>query len=169
MNRPRIRFTLRQMMIAIAICAGLLAVSRLPRLMVLLLMIGIPLGGYVVDRRRGGEGIRGAMLAGALAYPAGCFLVRTFFQEDPREFLPPLLDVSVRLIFGLLWGGAIGLCAGIPRRLGEDICGRRVSDMGPRRGTPAGTKPSYAARAVAGLERPTGPVVEEDEAEGGLP
>jgi hypothetical protein len=150
-------------MIVVAICAVLLATSRLPVLFVLLMALVMPLGGYAVDRARGGEGIRGAALAGGILIPSGyllAFMIAWGISDGIRMIASP--ETWLLLILGLAWGGVVGLCAGIPRRLGEVVGAWRVSRRESQEAVHANPGPSHAARSVPGLDRPTRPVLEGD-------
>jgi hypothetical protein len=63
------RFTIRQLIGLIVICAVFLALLRTqagPFILALVVPIGIVLPGFLIDRARGGEGILGGALAGGV-------------------------------------------------------------------------------------------------------
>jgi len=64
-NRPRFRFTIRQLIVLIAICAVAFALLRTP-FGFLVIAIASVLPGFLIERARGGEGILGGAVSASL-------------------------------------------------------------------------------------------------------
>ncbi len=121
MNQPRLRFTLRHLMIAVAVCAVLLALMPWPLLLVLVPVFGIPLGGSALERARGGQGIIGAVTAGAIGFPA-CGLGVMIYLGIVREVRvfespAPWFGMIGLGIVGWAWGMLVGTWAWTISRL----------------------------------------------------
>jgi hypothetical protein len=101
MNSPRFRFTIRQLVALIAICAIVFALLRTPVGFLVLAVVSV-FPGFLIQRARGGEGILGGALSAALT---ACFLVCAagllFFAsiEGPRA--PRLGELVVAVLFSL--------------------------------------------------------------------
>lgn len=125
MKRPRVQFTLRRMMIVVAICALVLAAVPWPLLIPLFLIVGLPIGGYAIDRARGGVGFAGSTAAGAIGVPLcglGFFVwlgirYRIFVFDSPL----PWFGTIVLVILGAGWGGLIGSLAWSIQRLADQV------------------------------------------------
>ncbi|MHB1560887.1 MAG: hypothetical protein ACYC61_25820 [Isosphaeraceae bacterium] len=125
MKRPRVQFTLRRLMILVAICAVLLAAVPWPLLIPLFLIVGLPIGGYVIDRARGGVGLAGSMAAGAIGVPLcglGFFVLRGI-QYKVRVFDSPLpwLATMALVVVGSGWGALMGSLAWSIQRLADRV------------------------------------------------
>jgi hypothetical protein len=69
MRLPRVRFTVKQMMIVVALCAGSLVLLRVPASVLFVVVVssgayGAILASILIDRARGGLGIKGGLVAG---------------------------------------------------------------------------------------------------------
>jgi hypothetical protein len=111
MRLPSFRFTIGQLIALIAALAMFLAVLRAP-MGPLILVIGITLAGFAIDRSRGGAGFRGGSLASILAHlGVGVFQLRAaqslFADPSARGLVRILLDLSAYVIVGWIWGVAI--------------------------------------------------------------
>jgi hypothetical protein len=125
MRRPRLRFTIGQLVTLVAAVAVALAVLRTP-VWPIVLAIGPILPGFTMDRARGGAGIVGAMLAGALTFVifGGALFVydllsyRSIAYDSPAPYFI-LLALGVA---GLACGTVVGCIAfGIMLLLGRAV------------------------------------------------
>ncbi len=130
MKRPRLQFTLWWMMIAVAICAVVLAAVPWPLLLPLLLIIGFPIGGYAIERARGGVGLASSMAAGAIGVllcGIGFFVLLGIRYKVPVLDSPlPWLGTIVLVVVGSGWGVLVGSLAWSVQRLAN-----RVDDRVP--------------------------------------
>jgi hypothetical protein len=72
MRLPSLRFTARWLMVAVALCGGCFALLRLPAPWIALVVVGSGvcgaiLFGVLLDRGRGGWGIKGGVIAGCIS------------------------------------------------------------------------------------------------------
>lgn len=72
MRLPRMRFTVRRLMAAVALCGGCFALLRLPTPWIVLVVVGSGVCGAIsfgvlLDRGRGGWGIKGGVISGCIA------------------------------------------------------------------------------------------------------
>jgi hypothetical protein len=132
----RFRFTLRQLGLLIALFAVIFASLRTPAGVLLLIMVGPVLPGFILGRIRGGTGIGGGMLSAALTsggYGLACYLYDCFFHNPANVVVPALLPfLFFVLIMGLIWGIFISIILYIiltytiaiwQKPLKEDACG----------------------------------------------
>jgi hypothetical protein len=112
MRRAGGQFTLWEMMVAVAVCAGLLVIF--PVLVVLLLFpaTGMPVAGYALARAWRWDRIRGAMIGGAIGFPACqiiAIVVLARFRGAPDMSSPvPWLILLGMAALGMAWGGLVG-------------------------------------------------------------
>ncbi len=125
MNRSRSAgpFALWPLVLGVVICGVLLAV--LPPLVYLVVFpaAGFPLAGFAFARSRGGEGILGAMLGGAIGFPMGnivaiILLSRIYGFPDLSSPVPWVILPALGGL-GLAWGGLIGSWAWSIARRGQ--------------------------------------------------
>ncbi len=111
MRTLRLRFTLGQHITLIAVLAVLFASLRTP-FWPLILALGLILGGFAIDRSRGGLGIDGAMMAGVIGFPAiGVVIYIVFLILD--RFPHFSLSEFVAFVLGLAFvGWSLGVVLG---------------------------------------------------------
>jgi hypothetical protein len=124
-KRPRFQFTLWRMMIVVAICAVMMTAVPWPLLLPLLMIIGFPIGGYAIERARGGVGLAGSMAAGAIGFLL-CgigFLVLLGIRDKVRVLDSPLpwLGTIVLAVVGSGWGVLVGSLAWSVQRLADQV------------------------------------------------
>jgi hypothetical protein len=110
---PRIRFTLRRLMAAIAVCAVSLAILREAPFIAVFVC---PLIGSVLDVRKGRNGIIAATRAGAIANViVGLFYMLVVFAQYPLTRIGAEQVFWILIILGLvaLGGAVIGFTEGI--------------------------------------------------------
>jgi hypothetical protein len=101
----RFRFTIRQMIKLIALCAFCFAVLRTP-FAPLIVAIGGVLPGFILSRANGGTGIRGGTLCGCLVfitYGIGTWIL----DSHPSEATLPLFVFL--LLAGAIWGAFVSI------------------------------------------------------------
>lgn len=112
-------------MIVVAICAVVMAAVPWPLLIPLFLSVGLPIGGYVIDRARGGVGLAGSMAAGAigvLVCGIGFFvLLGSRYKVPVLESPLPWLSTIVLAVVGSGWGVLVGSLAWSIQRLADRI------------------------------------------------
>lgn len=141
MNRSRSAgpLALWPLMLGVVFCGVLLAV--LPPVVVLIVFpaAGFPLAGFALARSRGGEGILGAMLGGAIGFPTGnlgvvILLSRMYGLPDLSSPVPWAILPALGIL-GMAWGGLLGSWAwSIARRGQPAVAGasaRGRSTVGP--------------------------------------
>jgi hypothetical protein len=113
MRIPRFRFTLAQLIAFVGIVAVfcfLLTTTYWP----MTLAIAIVTPGFVLDRRQGGAGILGAMLAGILGFSGlGVAVYAYFYSKGDAAALGhtgPGAWLTYLGLGGLVWGTIFGLC-----------------------------------------------------------
>jgi hypothetical protein len=83
----------------------------------LALIVAGPLVGAVLDAARGGNGIVGGMLAGAVAFCgfAAIMYVRAYFFPEPNtvDYLGPILAFTAMAVMGAAIGAVVGLAHGL--------------------------------------------------------
>lgn len=112
MKRPRFRFTIGQLIAAVAACAVLFWLLRTPAWPLVIAIVPV-LPGFAVDRARGGSGILGAMLAGVIMTTGCGFAFLAYRHRAYGPFLagdpPSILWVTLFLAsMGLIWGALVG-------------------------------------------------------------
>ena len=114
MPLPAFRYTLGQLVAFVAFAAVLcflLATGNWP----VALAIAIVTPGFLLDRRQGGAGILGAMLAGILGFSGlgAAFYLYTWTQGDRSGLghASPGAWLTYIGLGGLVWGTVFGLCA----------------------------------------------------------
>jgi hypothetical protein len=149
MRLPRFRFTIRQLIAAVAILAVLFSLLRTPSWPLVIAIVPV-LPGFAIDRARGRSGILGATVAGGIG-SAGCGIVcltYLYLTHDPFLTNRPTRIFSLTLLLGAVglgWGGMVGLEAYLivllgkaigwirmPIVTGGPIARRRIEDCGPR-------------------------------------
>jgi hypothetical protein len=115
MQRPRFRYTLAQLTKWIAVLAMFFALLRTPAWpLITAALLVVP--GYAIDRARGGAGILGAMLAGAIEFLAlgliGLLMAHFSGGLGPGPVAFDLSAIVVGAILlstlGLAWGVCVG-------------------------------------------------------------
>ena len=107
---PPIRFTLGQLLKLIAVPSVFLALLRLP-FGPLTVVIALVVGGFAIDRARGGAGFRGGVLTSVLVHLAIGLIGRAtheFLFEDPSRltFQATLVGLMYYVLVGWIWGVA---------------------------------------------------------------
>jgi hypothetical protein len=111
------------MMTAVAVCAVLLVTFPLLVLLLLFPATGMPLFGFALARARRWDGIRGAMVGGAIGFPvcqlvAIAILAHTLGAPDMSSPVPWLILLGMAAL-GMAWGGLVGSWAWSISRRGE--------------------------------------------------
>lgn len=166
-DRPRSHFTLRLMMAVIALCALLLALARLsPMWLWTFTVFGLPPVGYAMDRARGGTGIRGARLAGAIGFPAFLLLLLLMNHRlswmNSRVALALTFVVASLSIVGLVWGGMLGRWIRLVEEIRDATRAPAVVARSSGWTSLAGRGSSPAAGSVPGRTVSTGPIADDD-------
>jgi hypothetical protein len=125
MRPPRFRFTLGQLLTLIAVSAVAFATLRTP-FWPLLLAIGTVMPGFAIDRARGGPGILGAMLAGAITFILFGWVLFAydlmFYRSIAYDGLAPYFISLAFGLIGLAYGTVVGSIAfGIMLLLGRAV------------------------------------------------
>jgi hypothetical protein len=111
---PRCRFTLGQLIKAIAALAVVLAVIRTP-FWPFLPAIGIVLAGFTIDRAGGGTGIGGATMAGFASFVAFGLVILPLVDRSIASELgvPGIAIISLGFLspMGVVFGFVIGFAA----------------------------------------------------------
>jgi hypothetical protein len=113
MRLPRGRFTVRRVMVAIAICGVALAVVR--QAPVVLILIG-PLIGSLWDMSRGGKGLTGGLIGGAMTWGClGLASLAALALQDSASINPPsdLAFLTLSLFLQTAGGAVVGLMLGV--------------------------------------------------------
>jgi hypothetical protein len=107
MSQPRFRLRLWQAGLLIVLCAVAFALFRTPGGIVLLIMVGPVLPGFIIDLVKGGSGIRGGMLSAGLTsggFWLGCYVFN--LPASPEASLPLLVFL---LLMGSIWGTFVSI------------------------------------------------------------
>jgi hypothetical protein len=110
MKPTRFRFTIGQVIALIIESAVLFAALRTP-FWPAVLAIQVVLAGFAVDRAKGGNGIYGAMIAGAIGLPVSLLAIvgSLHFVDLKRVDIPGFLFI---LLGGAVVGGSCGMVVG---------------------------------------------------------
>jgi hypothetical protein len=125
MRPPRFRFTLGQLLTLVAVSAVAFAMVRTP-FWPLLLAIGPVMPGFAIDRARGGPGIIGAMLGGAITFIVFGVALFAYDLLSHRSITyvgpAPYFILLVFGLIGLAYGTVVGSVAfGIMLLLGRAV------------------------------------------------
>jgi hypothetical protein len=123
MRVPRFQFTIRRLIVVIAICGVSFALLRTPALPVVV-AIAMVLPGFLIGRARGGSGIiAGALSMSGITMSVGAVLalLAITFRSRPADsivgmFSYGLLMLYFSFVLGLLVSGILYLVFEIPRR-----------------------------------------------------
>jgi hypothetical protein len=144
-SRPRFRFALGLLCKLIALCAVAFAALRSPIAVVLLISVAPVLPGFILGRVRGGTGISGGMLSGALTFVGcgiACYIYALLFDR-PRGVLggDALTGFFFLLVMGSIWGIFAGIILHLilqflsllwRKRLTDDSCAVEAREDGSR-------------------------------------
>ncbi len=127
MAAPRFQFTIRRLIVVIAICAVCSALLRTPFALLVVFSgvgLGVVLPGFLWERTRGGSGILGGALAASVIASGSIIIAVAIFQPGGNhlsvlEFLSKLgslliLGAGFAFVLGLIFSSTLYLVLAAP-------------------------------------------------------
>jgi hypothetical protein len=112
MRQRRFRFTLRQWLEWIGVCAVFLAVLRTPAAP-WVVGVSLVLPGFLIGRARGHAGIWGGAISAWIAFAgsgiAGYAYYYFFPEPNVVDYVGPVFTLGLLSVYGVIWGTLVGM------------------------------------------------------------